>query len=52
LAHRNRKHNSASVTEAAFTSYRNPKYFIFHPSHQIFKRMHETLNVGKKKLIA
>jgi hypothetical protein len=39
-------------TGAAFTSYRNPKYFLFHPSHQIFKRMHETLTVGKKKLIA
>jgi hypothetical protein len=26
----------------------NPKYFIFHPSHQIFQRMHEALNVGKK----
>jgi hypothetical protein len=26
----------------------NPKYFLFHPSHQIFRRMHEALNVGKK----
>jgi hypothetical protein len=26
----------------------NPKYFLLHPSHQIFKRMHEALNVGKK----
>jgi hypothetical protein len=37
---------------AAFTYYRNSKYFLFHPPHQIFKRMHKTLNVGKKKLIA
>jgi hypothetical protein len=37
------------VAWAAFTSYRNPKYFLFHLSHQIFKHMHETLNVGKKK---
>jgi hypothetical protein len=26
----------------------NPKYFLFHPSHQIFRRMHGALNVGKK----
>jgi hypothetical protein len=26
----------------------NPKYFLFHPSHQIFRRMHGVLNVGKK----
>jgi hypothetical protein len=26
----------------------NPKYFLFHPSHQIFQRMHGALNVGKK----
>jgi hypothetical protein len=25
-----------------------PKYFIFHPSHRIFGRMHGALNVGKK----
>jgi hypothetical protein len=25
-----------------------PKYFLFHPSHQIFRRMYGTLNVGKK----
>jgi hypothetical protein len=31
-----------------FTSRTNPKYFLFHPSHRIFGRMHETLNVGKK----
>jgi hypothetical protein len=26
----------------------NPKYFLLHPSHQIFRRMHGALNVGKK----
>jgi hypothetical protein len=26
----------------------NPKYFLLHPSHQIFWRMHRALNVGKK----
>jgi hypothetical protein len=26
----------------------NPKYFLFHPSHQIFQRMHGAFNVGKK----
>jgi hypothetical protein len=26
----------------------NPKYFLFHPSNQIFRRMHGALNVGKK----
>jgi hypothetical protein len=26
----------------------NLKYFFFHPSHQIFRRMHGALNVGKK----
>jgi hypothetical protein len=26
----------------------NPKYFLFHPSHQIFRRMYGALNVGKK----
>jgi hypothetical protein len=26
----------------------NPKYFLLHTSHQIFRRMHGTLNVGKK----
>jgi hypothetical protein len=26
----------------------NPKSFLFHPSHQIFRRMHGTLNVDKK----
>jgi hypothetical protein len=24
------------------------KYFLFHPSHRIFRRMHEALNIGKK----
>jgi hypothetical protein len=35
-------------TMAAFTSHPNPKYFFFHPLHQIFRRMHGALNVGKK----
>jgi hypothetical protein len=35
-------------SKALFTSHPNPKYFLFHPSHQIFRRMHEALNVGKK----
>jgi hypothetical protein len=26
----------------------NLKYFLLHSSHQIFRRMHEALNVGKK----
>jgi hypothetical protein len=26
----------------------NPKYFLLHTSHQIFRRMHGALNVGKK----
>jgi hypothetical protein len=30
-------------------SHPNPKYFLFHPSHQIFRRMHGALNVGKKE---
>jgi hypothetical protein len=34
--------------QAVFTSHANPKYFLFHPSHRIFRRMHETLNIGKK----
>jgi hypothetical protein len=33
---------------ALITSHPNPKYFLFHPSHQIFRRMYEALNVGKK----
>jgi hypothetical protein len=27
----------------------NLKYFLLHPSYQIFRRMHGTLNVGKKR---
>jgi hypothetical protein len=34
--------------KAAFTCHAYPKYFLFHPSHRIFRRMHEALNVGKK----
>jgi hypothetical protein len=33
---------------AAFTCHAYPKYFLFHPSHRIFRRMHEALNVDKK----
>jgi hypothetical protein len=33
---------------ALFISHPNPKYFLFHPSRQIFRRMHGALNVGKK----
>jgi hypothetical protein len=39
---------SQIFTWALFTSPPNPKYFLFHPLHQIFRRMHGTLNVGKK----
>jgi hypothetical protein len=34
--------------EASFTSPPNPKYFLLHTSHQIFRRMHGALNVDKK----
>jgi hypothetical protein len=34
--------------KGVFTSHANPKYFLFHPSHRIFGRMHGALNVGKK----
>jgi hypothetical protein len=37
-----------SQIQGAFTSHANPKYFLFHPLHQIFERMHVVLNVGKK----
>jgi hypothetical protein len=40
------KHGNS--TKGPFTSHANPKYFLFHPSHQIFKRMYGALNVGKK----
>jgi hypothetical protein len=33
---------------ALFISHANPKYFLFHPSHRIFRCMREALNVGKK----
>jgi Holliday junction resolvasome RuvABC ATP-dependent DNA helicase subunit len=39
---------STICTKAWFTSHANPKYFLFHPSHRIFRRMHRALNVGKK----
>jgi hypothetical protein len=37
-----------SSATALFSCHANPKYFLFHPSHRIFKRMHGVLNVGKK----
>jgi hypothetical protein len=37
-----------ALKEAAFTCHTYPKYFLFHSSHRIFRRMHEVLNVGKK----
>jgi hypothetical protein len=37
-----------NFTMALFTSHPNPKYFLFHPSHQIFRRIHGALNIGKK----
>jgi hypothetical protein len=40
--------NRTILTMALFTSHANPKYFFFHPSHQIFRRMHGVLNIGKK----
>jgi hypothetical protein len=38
----------STTNKATFTSHANPKYFFFHPSHHIFGRMHEVLNIGKK----
>jgi mTERF domain-containing protein len=38
----------SGLTEALFTFHANPKYFLFHPSHRIFRRMHGALNVVKK----
>jgi hypothetical protein len=34
--------------QAPFTSHVNLNYFLFHLSHQIFKRIHGVLNMGKK----
>jgi hypothetical protein len=39
---------TTALTKALFTFHPNSKYFLFHPSHQIFRRMHGALNVGKK----
>jgi hypothetical protein len=39
---------SSKFTMALFTSPSQPKIFLFHPSHQIFRHMHRALNVGKK----
>jgi hypothetical protein len=35
-------------SEAVFSSFKIPKNLQDSPSHQIFGRMHEALNVGKK----
>jgi hypothetical protein len=35
-------------SKALFTSHANLKYFLFHPSHRIFRRIHGALNIGKK----
>jgi hypothetical protein len=37
-----------NIVEALFTSPPNPKYFLFHSLHQIFRRMHGALNIDKK----
>jgi hypothetical protein len=39
---------ASGKAKAAFTRHAYLKYFFFHLSHRIFKRMHEVLNVGKK----
>jgi threonine/homoserine/homoserine lactone efflux protein len=31
---------SPALSQGVFTSHANPKYFLFHPSHRIFRRMH------------
>ena len=36
-------------TEALFTSTQNPKFFQNFPSHRIFRRMHEVLNIDENK---
>jgi hypothetical protein len=41
--------HSLDSSMAAFTSPPNQKYFLLHTSHQIFRRIHRTLNVGKKR---
>jgi hypothetical protein len=38
---------SGKLTMGGFTSHANPKYFLFHSSHRIFKRMYGALNVSK-----
>jgi hypothetical protein len=42
------KSNGQFGTKGVFTSHANPKHFLFHPPHRIFRRMHGALNVGKK----
>ena len=43
-------HRSKGVDKALFTSTQKPKIFQDSPSHRIFRRMHEVLNIdGNKK---
>jgi hypothetical protein len=37
-----------SAMWALFSCHTNPKYFLFHSSHRIFRHMYGALNVGKK----
>jgi hypothetical protein len=39
------------ISEGAFSSFKIPKILQDSPSHRIFRRIHETLNIGKKKLV-
>jgi hypothetical protein len=39
---------AADLILGPFTSHAYPKYFLFHSSHRIFRRMYGALNVGKK----
>jgi hypothetical protein len=37
-----------ATAQAVFSSFKIPKILQDFPSHQIFRRMHEALNIGKK----
>jgi hypothetical protein len=39
---------AAQLTEGVFSSFKVLKFLQDSPSHQIFRRMHEVLNIGKK----
>jgi hypothetical protein len=39
---------TAQLVWGVFTSHANSKYFLFHPSYQIFGHMYGVLNVDKK----